>query len=70
MCDVLVAMPDATKDGKIIFGKNSDRPAGECQVLYYSLGGKRNPPNSVRCSYVTVREESRVLATLGCRPYW
>ena len=68
MCDVLVAMPDATKDGKIVFGKNSDRPAGECQVLTYSPG--ENPNSSVRCSYVTVREASRVLATLGCRPYW
>ena len=31
MCDTFVALPDATVDGSVIFGKNSDRPAGEIQ---------------------------------------
>ena len=32
MCDTFVALPDATVDGSVIFGKNSDRPAGESQI--------------------------------------
>jgi len=31
MCDTFVALPDATLDGALIFGKNSDRPNGEIQ---------------------------------------
>jgi len=70
MCDVLVAMPDSTKNGKILFGKNSDRPSGECQVLSYSPGGTRNTGRLIECSYMKVPEISRVLATMGCRPHW
>lgn len=70
MCDVLVALPDATRSGKVLFGKNSDRPAGECQPLHYSPGGKRAPRSRVQCSYAAVPEANRALATLGCRPYW
>jgi secernin len=70
MCDVLVALPDTTKNGTVVFGKNSDRPAGECQVLYYAPGGTREPGSAVQCSYVKVPEPSHVLTTLGCRPYW
>ncbi len=70
MCDVLVAMPDATKKGTVVFAKNSDRPAGECQVLHYSHGAARKAEKVVQCCYVTVPQTHRVLATLGCRPYW
>jgi secernin len=70
MCDVLVALPDSTKNGTVVFGKNSDRPAGECQVLYYGSGGSREPGSVVQCSYVKLPEASHVLSTLGCRPYW
>ncbi|MFQ5724405.1 MAG: C69 family dipeptidase [Terriglobia bacterium] len=70
MCDVLVALADATRNGKVLFGKNSDRPAGECQPLHYSPGGKRRPGSSVQCSYVSIPEADCVLATFGCRPYW
>ena len=35
-CDTFVALPPATADGCIIFGKNSDRPDDEVQeVVYY-----------------------------------
>jgi secernin len=70
MCDILVAMPDATKNNTIVFGKNSDRPVGEYQVLSYAPDGPRKRGNTIRCSYVTVPEAARVLATMGCRPYW
>ena len=34
-CDTFVAMPDATVDGRVLVGKNSDRPVGESQPLAY-----------------------------------
>jgi len=70
MCDVIVAMPDATRSGKILFGKNSDRPSRECQILHYSPGRIREPESSIPCSYVNVPDARHVQATIGCRPYW
>ncbi len=67
MCDVLVALPDATKNGSIIFGKNSDRPVGECQVLYFSPAGRYE---ELECSYVNLSLGKNHMATMGCRPYW
>jgi secernin len=62
-------MPDTTIGGKILFGKNSDRPAGECQVLH-AAPGRKNPGGSINCAYVRIPESSMTLATMGCRPYW
>lgn len=31
MCDTFVALAPFTRDGAVIFGKNSDRPRGEAQ---------------------------------------
>ncbi len=33
MCDTFVALPPATADGSILFGKNSDREPNEAQSL-------------------------------------
>lgn len=70
MCDLLVAMPDATGEGRIVFGKNSDRPAGECQVLHFGPVRTQRAGSAVKCSYVKVPDSESTLATLGCRPYW
>ena len=34
-CDTFVVLPDSTKSGHIIFGKNSDRPQEEVQEIKY-----------------------------------
>ncbi len=70
MCDILVAMPDATASGRVVFGKNSDRPAGECQVWYDSRGEDRPAGGRVPCAFVEVEDTSAPLRTIGCRPYW
>jgi secernin len=70
MCDLMVAMPDATKSGNVIFGKNSDRPARECQVLHYSPGSKKEIQQQIDCSYITLSDAEETLSVFGCRPYW
>ncbi len=70
MCDILVALPDSTIYGGLIFGKNSDRPVDDCQVVYRAAGGPREPGEKVVCSYVEVAQPPSILATIGCRPYW
>ena len=42
-CDTFVALPPATKNGTIIFGKNSDRPAGEVQEVVYHPAADYGP---------------------------
>jgi secernin len=69
MCDLFVAMPDATASGAVLFGKNSDRPAGECQVLH-AAPRRENVGGSIDCAYVSVPDSKETLATVGCRPYW
>jgi len=52
MCDTLVALGPATKDGISLFAKNSDRPPRECQRLVQlprRAGGAR-----VRCQYLEI----------------
>ncbi len=68
MCDIIVALPDSTSSGRTLFGKNSDRPAGECQVWYDSHGESRG--SSIRCAFAEVADVPAPLRTRGCRPYW
>jgi secernin len=70
MCDILLALPDATRKGSILFGKNSDRPVDDCQVLFHSLRRPAEPGRRAQCSYVSVPDPGEALATIGCRPYW
>lgn len=37
-CDTFVALPPTTVGGRIIFGKNSDRPSDEVQEIVYFPG--------------------------------
>lgn len=69
MCDILVALPDSTASGRVIFGKNSDRPAGECQVLCSGPDAAASA-GGIECAYVVVPRVPGALKTLGCRPYW
>jgi secernin len=70
MCDILISLSDSSHNGSIIFGKNSDRPKGESQVLHSSLDERRDPADRVKCAFLEVPDVTAPLATLGCRPYW
>ncbi len=50
MCDSLVALPDVTKAGALIFGKNSDRPAGEIQEAIFIPAQSYTNQTSVECT--------------------
>ncbi|HLK12609.1 MAG TPA: C69 family dipeptidase [Candidatus Binatia bacterium] len=70
MCDTLVALPQATRDGVALFAKNSDRPARECQRIV-QLPHRRHPPGArVRCQYVEVPQVPETAAVLGSQPHW
>lgn len=70
MCDTFLALPSATADGSIIFGKNSDREPNEAQVLEYHPAGRFAEPVEVACTYRAVPQVKETYATLLCRPFW
>lgn len=42
-CDTFVALPPATANGCVIFGKNSDRPGNEVQEVVYRQAATYKP---------------------------
>jgi secernin len=66
-CDTVVALPDATRGRAVVFGKNSDRPAGEAQPLHREPARPAGAP--LELAYVTV-DDAPAYAHIGSRPFW
>lgn len=69
-CDTFVALPDTTPDDSTLLGKNSDRPAGECQPMRYWPRRQAAPGARLRLAYVDLPEVQEAWAHLGASPYW
>ncbi len=70
MCDTFVAVSSATKDGSVIFGKNSDREPNEAQALEYYPPAKFAGQRQLECTYLTIPQVSETHGVLLCRPFW
>lgn len=69
-CDTSVAVGPATFDGSVIFAKNSDRDANECQPLCH-VPRRRHPFGAVaRCQYLDLPQVAETWELIGSRPYW
>ena len=55
-CDSVVILPDSTHDGSVLFGKNSDRPTGDCSVLVCSAGCAHAPGEFIDLGYGRVSQ--------------
>ena len=64
MCDTFVALPDASRDGSVIFGKNSDRPAGEVQDVVAFPAQTWNTGQTLRCTYIEIPQVSSTVAVI------
>lgn len=69
-CDSLVAMGPRTASGHTIFAKNSDRPAAECQPLFFAPPTQHDPKVPRQCQYVEVESVSETFGLVGARPSW
>jgi len=69
MCDTLVVLSNASKEGSVIFAKNSDREPNEAQVLEYYPRMRRDE-GTVKCTYVEVPQVKETYAVLISRPFW
>ena len=54
MCDTFVAVNEATADGSVILGKNSDREPNEAQPIVRVPATEFAPDCELRTTYVTV----------------
>ncbi|MFX1389481.1 MAG: peptidase C69 [Promethearchaeota archaeon] len=70
MCDTLVAIGNSTEDGSIIFGKNSDRPFNETQLITYSPRKNFEKGDTLKCTYIEIPQVSETYAVLLSQPFW
>lgn len=69
MCDCLVALAPSTAAGATLFAKNSDRPAGESQVLERFEGARRAEP--IRATHIEIESGAHeTIGLVGSRPWW
>jgi len=70
MCDTMVALSNATKDGSVIFAKNSDRQPNEPLLTIreprkkYALGEK------LKCTYIEIEQVEQTYEVLLQKPSW
>lgn len=64
MCDTFVALSNATKDGSVIFGKNSDRHPNEAHELALIPRATHPEGAQVKCTYISVPQIGETNAVL------
>ena len=69
-CDSLVVLGGASADGAVLFAKNSDRPAGECQPLVQIAAARHSPGAQLRCQYLEIPQVAATARVIGSRPHW
>lgn len=69
-CDTSVVLGAATFDGSVIFAKNSDRAANECQPLVHLPRQEHGSGAMVQCQYIAIPQAEETWEVIGSRPYW
>ncbi len=70
MCDTMVMMGNATKNGHVYFGKNSDRHPNEAQEPLIIPGRDHAPSDMQKCTYITIPQVKRTNTVLISKPFW
>ena len=70
MCDTFVALKNATVDGSVIFGKNSDRDPNEAQELILIPHAVHPDGSEVQCTYISIPQVRETNAVLLSKPFW
>ncbi|RXG67596.1 Secernin-2 [Armadillidium vulgare] len=69
-CDTFVVLGDLTKDGHVIFGKNSDRPNGEVQEVIYESAKDFSSGSKLQCTYIEIDQLEHTYAVILSKPSW
>ncbi len=70
MCDTFVALGNATQDGSVIFGKNSDREPNEAHNVVLIPHAKHPKDSVVACTYIDIPQVEETNAVLLSKPFW
>jgi secernin len=70
MCDTFVALGNATRDGSVIFGKNSDREPNEAHELVIVPHAEHPEGAEVQCTYISIPQARETNAVLLSKPFW
>lgn len=70
MCDTFVALANATTDGSIIFGKNSDRDANEAHELVVIPHGYHSKDEKLQCTYISIPQVEETSSVFLAKPFW
>lgn len=70
MCDTMVALGSATKDGSVIFAKNSDRQPNEPHLLIHVPRKKHPKGAQLKCTYITIDQVPETYEVLLLKPSW
>ncbi|MFA6034299.1 MAG: C69 family dipeptidase [Myxococcota bacterium] len=70
MCDTIVALPSATADGVMIFGKNSDREPDEAQNVVVLPGREYETGSTLKCTLISIPQADKTCSVMLCKPFW
>lgn len=70
MCDTLVVTPAASRDGVMLFGKNSDRQPNEAHQVLVVQAADHAPGSQLQCTYRSIPQAAHTHAVLLAKPFW
>jgi len=70
MCDTYVSLASTTKDGQVVFGKNSDRLESEVQLITYNPRRSYSKGEELKCTHISIPQASQTAAVILSQPYW
>jgi len=70
VCDTLVALGNATRDGSVIFAKNSDRQPNEPHIMIHVPRKTYSQGSKLKCTYIEVEQVSETYEVLLLKPSW
>ena len=70
MCDTVVAIGNSTKDGSVIFGKNSNREPNEVHNIEFNPRQQFKANTKVKCTYITIPQVEETYSVLLLKPFW
>ena len=70
MCDTYIALGHVTKNGNVIFGKNSDRLDSEAQLITHSPRMKHSKGEGLDCTHISIPQVAETYEVLLSQPYW
>jgi len=70
MCDTMVALGCSTKDGSVLFAKNSDRQPNEPLILIRVPRKRHTKGTKVKCTYIQIDQAEETFGVLLLKPSW